>query len=79
MTKPVDLVKSQIDEIEQRREQAWAAMKQMHDDANGTFDMIAAGGWCAPTQVVYPPSSWNMVSAPRVPLRDKIQMATVLG
>lgn len=77
--KPVDLVQSQLDEVEQRREQAWAALKKMHDEANGIFPLTAAGGWCAPTQVVYPPSSWNMVSAPRVPLRDKIQMTTVRG
>jgi hypothetical protein len=50
---PVDLVATQISEVEQRREDAWAVLKKMHDQANGIVEFTAAGGWCAPTSVIY--------------------------
>lgn len=50
---PVDLVATQLSEVEQRREDAWALMKKMHDQANGIFEMTASGGWCAPSSAVY--------------------------
>lgn len=57
MSKPVDLVATQISETEQRREDAWAALKKMHDQANGLivdeFKLMASGGWCAPTETFY--------------------------
>ena len=55
MSKPVDLVASQMAEVEQRREDAWAAMKQAHDDLNFANKLIAAGGWCAPSSATYGP------------------------
>ena len=51
--KPVDLVASQMAETEQRREDAWAVLKKMHDQANGIVEFTAAGGWCAPSSVIY--------------------------
>lgn len=51
--KPVDLVATQMAEVEQRREDAWAVLKKMHDQANGIVEFTAAGGWCAPSSVIY--------------------------
>ena len=47
-----------MDGIKQRREDAWAALKQMHDDLTRQEvpELIAAGGWCAPSSVIYGPS-----------------------
>ncbi len=42
-----------MDEVQQRREDAWAALKKMHDQANGIVELVAAGGWCAPSEAVY--------------------------
>jgi hypothetical protein len=55
MSKPVDLVAEQMAEVEQRREDAWAALKKMHDQANGVdvFNLIASAGWCAPSSATY--------------------------
>lgn len=39
---------------QQRREDAWAVMKQMHDDLSKPAELRAAGGWCAPSSVIYP-------------------------
>lgn len=38
-----------MDEVQQRREDAWKAMKRMHDEANGVQFIEAAQGWCAPS------------------------------
>lgn len=42
-----------IAELDQRREDAWKVMKQMHDQANGVFELTAAQGWCAPSSAIY--------------------------
>lgn len=44
-----------MDDQQQRREDAWAVMKQMHEDMSKPKEPVlyAAGGWCAPSSVVY--------------------------
>lgn len=46
-----------MDDQQKLREDAWAALKKMHDQANGLifdeFTKITAGGWCAPRSVIY--------------------------
>lgn len=44
-----------IDE-QQRREDAWAVMKQMHEDLTAGPRLVAAQGWCAPSSANYGPS-----------------------
>lgn len=44
---------------QQRREDAWAVMKQMHDDLSKPAELRAAGGWCAPSSVAYGPA-WQV-------------------
>lgn len=80
--KPVDLVASQMAEMEQRREDAWAALNKMHAQVNGlavdTFDLIAANGWCAPSSTVYSQVP-IMVEAPLLSLREKMNMTRLRG
>ena len=47
-----------MDDQQQRREDAWAVMKQMHEDMSKPKEptLYAAGGWCAPSSVIYGPS-----------------------
>lgn len=44
-----------MDDQQQRREDAWAVMKQMHEDLAKPKEpaLYAAGGWCAPSSVTY--------------------------
>lgn len=42
-----------MNDEQQRREDAWAAMKQMHDDLSKPAELRAAGGWCAPSKVTW--------------------------
>ena len=48
-----DLVGDALADMESRREDAWAALKKMHDQANGIHLLEAAQGWCAPSSAVY--------------------------
>lgn len=44
---------------QQRREDAWAVMKQMHDDLSKPAELRAADGWCAPSTAIYEPA-WQV-------------------
>lgn len=47
---------------QQRREDVWKVLKDLHDGP-GPVELMAAGGWCAPSNIIYGPSvtpSFNM-------------------
>lgn len=47
-----------MDDAQKLREQAWATLKQMHDDLSKPKEpeLVAANGWCSPSSVIYGPA-----------------------